>query len=326
MVFKKTISKLKPKGLNDKTIGNNLVGAIASKLPGAPVPYVKPSSPLNAPSSSPGGTPSSTPPVNNNSIKFRDKTGRGDVEVNGVPYTREAYNASIAAQGGGSRSYGGGANAQQVNQILASQAQVRANQAFAGVPLQQAEPLQPDPKKPGIDALDVGGVIGGATAGAAAGTYIGGVAGSVVPGVGNVVGGLAGGAIGAIGGAVSSFYVTQTTDRRQAVRTGYAKFTTSASQIENLIKDVNSGAMSPMQADVYWDNEYSRVLQAQREIKIASSGFFGKKLAASLDEQAKIEAWLRRYPQYELQFNLAKAQPNPAQVTQGIAVPAEVSQ
>lgn len=189
---------------------------------------------------------------------------------------------------------------------------------FQNQPIIQPQPLGPDANKPQLNALDVGGVIGGAIAGGTAGASLGLLAGPAAPVVSPVLG-----VLGAIGGATTAYFYDQTTDRKQDVKVGYAKFRGATSQMQKITNSVNAGQMSQMQAQAEWENNYQRVLQAQRDLKIAASGMFGEKLARSLDEQAKLETWLQYYDQYKLEFNASLYNPNPSRITTNIEVPNE---
>lgn len=170
-------------------------------------------------------------------------------------------------------------------------------------PLIQPEPLGPTAGTPQFDALDAKSVIGAGVAGAGTGAAVGALAGPV--------GAVIGGAIGAVAGTSAAFLYSSADERKAQVATGKAKYVASTKNIQNVLNSVNQGQMSPQQARLLIDNEYQRIRQAKQEIVNAGSGLYGSKLAKNLDDEAKINGWLRNYDT-NYQFIIAQtlAQPD----------------
>ena len=257
------------------------------------------------------------------------KVREGDVEEE---LTREEWDNFVNIQSGK-----GGQPTPAMNRLLASQeamreakefekevsakvrgekinkevsARLNASETIGERPLFEPEPLGPDIVPGGFDALDA--VKVGSAAVTAFG--LGSAVGTPLLGVG-----------AAAVAATTTFFYTSASDRKQQTKVSFAKFTDATKQIENIVNDVNAQNYSPAQARLNWDNEYQRVLQAQRELKAQQEAMFGEKLSKSLDEQTKLEAWLRRYAQMNFDFEQAIAAPDPNRITSGIAVPGEVN-
>lgn len=173
--------------------------------------------------------------------------------------------------------------------------------AFLGGDVQPAQP----------DILDISKVVGAGVAGAGTGATIGTLAGPV--------GTIAGAVLGGIAGAGTALFYTSATERKQQVKVSFTDFKESTKQMQNLINDVNAGNITKQKAREYWDEEYQRVLKAEREIRGQQSKLYGEKLSKSLDELSKIEAWKRRYGQFNLDFERALAAPDPTNIRFDIA-------
>jgi len=218
----------------------------------------------------------------------------GNVTKHLTPEEYRALNTGL----GSTLNTGGGTRTDNVQQLIALEKQAIINQQKPIVTqgdLIQPEPLESDIKPSQPDIFDVGAVVGGAVGGA----RLGAVAGPW----GAVAGGVLGGA--------TAFYYAVGSERKQQVKTARAKFTQSSGEMTKIINSVNAGTMSPQQASLYWDNEYARVLQTERELKELTKGAYGEKLARGMDDRAVVEAFLRRYPQFNIQFENAKLNPNP---------------
>ena len=140
-----------------------------------------------------------------------------------------------------------------------------------------------------------------------------------MPVAGTAVGGIAGALIGGIGAATTTYFYSVAGGRKQDTKVSFNNFQDSTKQMENIINDVNARHYSNIQANVNWDNEYNRVLQSERELKAQQKKLFGEKLSKSLDELSKVEAWLRRYDEFNAEFNNAKFNPDPTRIITTIA-------
>lgn len=222
-----------------------------------------------------------------NEDKSVDYTPKGSTET--VNLSAGEYDALKAAQNPASK-FGSGGNVQtEKTQAILQKEQQK--------PLQPTAPFTEPPPVPGeqnintFDALDIGKVIGGAAAGATLGSFAG----------------LPGAIVGGIGGALSTLIYSQASDKKQLVTAARTEFTTSTANMQTTMNRLNAGLETSQQARANWDNEYQRILRAQRTLKRLSAEAFGDKLAKTQDEQAKIEAWLRNYPILQFEFEQALA-------------------
>jgi len=190
--------------------------------------------------------------------------------------------------------------------------------------------LEEDIKPSGLDALDAAKVVsataGGALGGAAIGTKLGALAAPLTGGASIPIGAGAGALIGGVTAALTTLFYSSAAERKQQTKVSYQKFQDATSQMDNIIKDVNAQNYSNSQARANWDNEYLRVLQSERELKSQQETLFGEKLSRSMDELGKVEAWKRRYQQYNLEFELSLAAPDPTKIRASIASPVDTTE
>lgn len=182
-------------------------------------------------------------------------------------------------------------------------ATIQGDLAAEKQPLDVPMPLGPDAGVAGPDALDAGKILGaGITGTALSAPFVGPFA--PIVGLGTA--------------AVTAFY-SASGDRKQQTKVSFAKFQDATKQMQNIINDVNAKNYSRTQARLYWDNEYSRVLQSERELKAQQDALFGEKLSKSLDELTKVRAWLRRYNEINREFEMAMAMPDPTAISNNVA-------
>jgi hypothetical protein len=248
--------------------------------------------------------------------------------VDGQYMTGEEYASYLNRQGGGGGAKGlasfealkAGMTPKVENQLIKDrmtpeQIQLQQEQqALSGLQAPSADTLAPDQKPAGIDALDIGKIVGGATGGAATGAAIGAGLGSVVPGLGTAVGAGIGGGLGLIGGAAATFFYSASGDRTQQVKVTNKNAKEADVNINKLFNDANSGKFSKQYLKEYYDYEWSRMEQAERELHAQQSALFGEKLSKSQDELIFVRGVLAQKARRDLEFELALAQPDPSKI------------
>lgn len=261
--------------------------------------------------------PASSPSVpKHRTVKFEsDKT----VTVDGVNLTRAQYDATIAAQGGGARSTGAGAQiTPEVQQVIEAQ-RVRDQGQQPLTPGQVQNTLasldvgqiQPDGQPLGDTALNLGGAgaagaaagyagfLSAASIGASAGAATGPLAPVAIP-----IGILAG--LAAAGGKLSF-------DERQQTKEAYKNYNNAVKGLSYAQALANSG--NSAQAIELWRIHKRNLLISQAQLKEKTKGAVGRQLSGAMEEYSTVNDYINNYlPSEELAFAIALQNPNPTKV------------
>jgi hypothetical protein len=167
----------------------------------------------------------------------------------------------------------------------------------------QAVPDENILSKGATGAAAAGGAIFGAKAGAAVGTLI-------APGIGTLVGGIIGGAGGAIGGA----YTKMTIQKRQNVKEALKVYNQAKTNKQEILNMVNAGLLSEGQARGLWQEEKQNIASSHSYLKQQTQNNLDDFLGNPGDELIMVESYLALDSLYDLEFEKALMQPNPAMI------------
>ena len=225
-----------------------------------------------------------------------------------TPVSKEEYNAYKGSQGFHVNK--GGKMTPAVQQAIQAPSQQEAirQQQLQGLQLGSLTPEQQDRQ------LQMGGGITpavgagvSAITGAVAGAGTGAAIGSVVPVVGTAVGAV----VGAVLGATAAAFGKISVEKKQDVKQAYAVFTTSKSNMDFIINQVNAGKMDPATASEMWDEELANFYAAERNLKADTNTSLERFLSGGSDEMTKLEAYKRRLPFKQQLLQQAILTPNP---------------
>lgn len=180
----------------------------------------------------------------------------------------------------------------------------------------EQEALNVVPQEPIMDTASAGiaGVAGGVTgglAGAAVGTKLGALAGTAIaPGVGTAIGAVGGAIIGLAGGVFSKV----TLDKRQDVKSAFTNAKQSKNNMQWIINQVNSGKMSYIDASILWDDELAVLRSSEENLHQLNKNEMARFLSGGADEEAAVNAFIRRVPELQLQLQQAILNPDPSKV------------
>lgn len=208
-------------------------------------------------------------------------------------------------------------------------ARIRAEETLKGISQNAQENAQgiftditnPEEKKQSVGGriLDITQTLGagaaGATTGAGVGAGIGAaVAGIPTLGIGVPVGAAVGGAIGGIAGFATGTLTEISLDKKQDVKEANTVGITAAGNIEQLINDANAGKITPARARSRFNEEVSNLYLAKGNLHKLNNGLFGSKLSRGLDEEARLNGFLRNLPDLQREMYFAIITPDPNKV------------
>jgi hypothetical protein len=147
------------------------------------------------------------------------------------------------------------------------------------------------------------GAIYKAKAGAAIGTLI-------APGLGTSLGIVIGGIGGAIGGAYAKVSIQERQDIKQAYKV-FGKAKTNKAEIINMI---NAGLINEDKARELWQEEKTNIYSAHTYLKRQTDNDLNDFLGNPGDELVEVESYLNLDAAYDIEFEKALLQPNPANI------------
>jgi gas vesicle protein len=167
----------------------------------------------------------------------------------------------------------------------------------------QAVPDENIISKGATGAAAIGGAVIGAKAGALTGTLI-------APGIGTVVGGI----IGAAGGAVGGAYAKMTIQKRQNVKESMKVFNQAKTNKNEILNMINARLLSEGQARDLWQEEKQNIASSYSFLKMQTQSNLDDFLGNPGDEFIVVEGYLALDNFYDLEFEKALLQPNPAKI------------
>lgn len=248
-------------------------------------------------------------PSNANQV-FRDESGRASgVTINGKTYlglSPQEVEGLLASE----QAKQGGPATQQFEQGITTQQQAQQQANLLQTPGME---LTPD----GRQVVQDGGVVSNvATGGAAlAGGIVGAKSGAAVgtliaPGIGTIIGGIVGGIGGAIGGA----YVKQRVQKTQSIKQANKVFTQAKTNKGEILNMINAGLVTEGQARSLWQEEKQNIAASQAYLKRQTQSDLNNFLGNPGDDLVAIESYLALDALYDLEFEKALLQPNPAMI------------
>jgi len=187
-------------------------------------------------------------------------------------------------------------------------------------PFMKPLPLRPDIEPKTMGALGGLGLTSATLGGSATGAKAGAVVGSLFGPAGTAIGAGTGAVVGAGAGAFSYYYLSQSSARKNQVKTSIGQFSDATKNMQAVINDANAQTLSKQQLRENWDSEYARVQQAKREIEAQQDAMFGETLSRSMDDLGRIYDWERKYQTYEYEFESSMAMPDKTKIISDIAV------
>lgn len=201
----------------------------------------------------------------------------------------------------------GAVEASQAAAQRRTQSQEQQMLSAAPIPLspdgRQAVPDESMLSKGATGAAAFGGAVFGAKAGAAVGTLI-------APGIGTAVGGI----IGGVGGAVGGAYTKMTIQKRQDVKESLKLFSQAKKNKQEILNMINAGLLSEGQARELWQEEKQNIAAAHSYLKRQTQNDLTNFIGNPGDELIQVESYIALDNYYDLEFEKALLQPNPAMI------------
>lgn len=190
-------------------------------------------------------------------------------------------------------------------------------------PEQQA--LNPISDEGAIDTgFAIAGGLGGALAGGGSGAAVGASVGAGIGFLGGPVSPLTvpiAAGVGVALGATIGVYKAISGDKRNNVEKTLEVYKGSKTNMAWIINNVNAGKLAPQDAQELWNIEIANLYAAERNIKSLTDDDLDRFLSGGAVEATRINAFLRRVPNLNLQLQQAMLQPNPAALAVSFADP-----
>lgn len=255
------------------------------------------------PTSNPNFRPNPTPDKQTRFNKDGTVTITG-ADQKSVTLTPEEYKTLLGASGNVTNAVQQAQafpNAEQarIQAIASQQNQLQPNIAGVTLPFEEQNKFE----NLATTTAAGGGAIFGAKTGAALGT-------AIAPGIGTLVGGVIGAGVGAVGGA----YTKLTIQKRQQVKEANKIFNTAKTNKNEILNMVNAGLLTEGQARELWLEEKQNIALAQRYLKEQTHNDLENFLGNPGDELTAVEAYLALDRAYDIEFENALLNPNPAKI------------
>ena len=251
-------------------------------------------------------TPTGPPPTDDPVLKFAREEGLSLKQAADILQARsqqspakQAVRQSVATQ-----------NAEGVQREQV-QAQLQRAQEF-----QNTQDVQPSFQEPGSQ-VNVANEIGLAAAmagGAAGGAQLGAALTPILGPLGIIGGGI----VGAIGGAITVLKL----DEKQNVKKGNKIFTTSKTNKEKILNQINAGLMTETAARQAWAQEKANIALSQSYLKKVTNDDLKEFLGNPGDELIAVESYLELDEMYDFAFENALLNPDASKIIQ-ITTPQE---
>ena len=171
----------------------------------------------------------------------------------------------------------------------------------------------------GTAAAALGGGI------ATAGTFAtaGAALGSIVPVIGTAAGAIGGAALGFAVGAIGGALVKLSVQKRQDVKQANKIFTTSKSNKDRIINQINAGMLTDSAARTLWAEEKANISLAHSYLKQQTQEDVNNFLGNPGDELIALESYLSLDQAYDLEFEASLLNPDSRRV---ILIPQETAE